>query len=1267
MSSLAQLSLVVRRRWSALNPWWAFSSIHCPSGRKSWPTLFLFPWLKELQTQQLEAREYEFTRPRWRSRGGAKFTAGVPLFESIVSFVNYPGSDAPQEDDDQTETSFRLFENTDYPLNFMVIPARRLDLKILFNQQRFDAAAITRMLGHLQTFLEGLVADSDRRLGDIPLLTRRERRQIVADWNSTRVDYPSEENVVSLFEAQVARTPEATAFVCEGAQITYAELNSRSNRLARHLQALGVGPEVLVGICIDRSFDFMVALLATFKAGGAYLPLDPGYPKERLAFMVEDARVNVLLTLTRHVPELPVEGRTLFRFDVDGELLTEYPDTSVTNRVSPQQLAYVIYTSGSTGQPKGVMVEHAQLLNRFYWMWREYPFAPGEVGSQKTAANFVDSIWEFFGPLLKGIPTVIIRDEVLRDASRLVEELACHRVTRIWLVPSLLSAMLDLYDDLQDRLPSLRFWVTSGEALTPALFQRFRERMPFATLYNLYGTSEVWDATWFDPARETIVDGQAPIGRPIYNVQVYVLDERLQPVPVGVAGELYVGGIGLARGYLNRPELTAAKFIPDPFSHRPDARLYKTSDLARYLSDGNIEYLGRLDRQVKIRGFRIEPGEVEGVLSRHPGVRKAVVIPRQDASREPFLAAYVVRNLDYDGSELRQGVNSWSAERARRWQEVWDEIYSQTPAPDDPTLNLGGWTSSYTGLPIPADEMFEWTNRSVESVLSLKPDKVLEIGCGAGLLLFRIAPHCARYCGTDFSPSALRYVGAHVGALNLLHVDLLQRAADDFTGFDPGSFDVVILNSVTQYFPTIDYLLAVLEGALGVLRPGGAIYVGAVRSLPLLEAFHASVELRQASALLSVGQLRQRIRKRVLEEDELAIDPAFFHALRHHFPQIGRVQVAPKRGRFQNELTRFRYEVVLHVTSSTGQADAYDQTDARGWSDWRREQMSLPAIRQVLREGKREMLRIARIPNGRLVGEMNALELLASLDERDTVGDLRDALRGFRDVGVDPEDLWELQEKAPYSVQLQCSALAANDCFHALICRRGPEATAGARPAGPAFPREDDARRPWNTYANNPLQRVLPQVLVPELRRFAQTVLPDHMVPATFVLLDSLPLTPSGKVDFAALPAPDRARPERKPDFVAPRTRTERMLASTWTELLGVDQVGAHDNFFELGGHSLVAIRLLSRMREAFQLELPLRAIFESPTLAGLAQLVEDGLARGEEHEVSAIVRLSRDAHAATMLPGGVLDPTDLAKGRHTELPHASPGLSHTASSEFRS
>jgi surfactin family lipopeptide synthetase C len=684
----------------------------------------VIPWLKEIQDQQLAMTEYEYT-PLMDIQKWSELPPRAPMFESMVSFVNYPGADALQEDERSLADKFRLVENTNYPLNFMVIPGRRLDLRILYSRARFDASAASRMLGSIRTFLEELIADPARRLGSIPSMTPREQRVVLVEWNSTNRVF-GEESITALFEAQARRTPEATAFVCDDVRITYRELDSRANRLARHLQSLGVGAEALVGLCIERSIDFAVALLATLKAGGAYLPLDPTYPKDRLAFMVDDAGVAVLVTTARFTSELPVEGRKIFRMDVDSHLLGRHADTALGNRLSPRQLAYVIYTSGSTGQPKGVAVEHAQLLNRLHWMWEEYPFKEDEVACQKTAAGFVDSIWEYFGSLLKGIPTVIIRDDVLRDTDRLVTELGRWRVTRLWVVPSLLRALLYLYDDLSDRLPHLRFWVTSGETLTPALYERFRAQMPKAVLYNLYGTSEVWDATWFDPTRDELAAARAPIGKPISNIRAYILDERMQPVPIGVGGELYIGGVGLARGYLNRPELTAAGFVADPFCHQPGQRLYRTGDLARYLLDGNIEFLSRIDQQVKIRGFRVEPGEIEAALSQHPQVRQAAVVAREDSRGGTALTAYVLTDQEQD--PLPRDLRRFLGERLPEYM-MPSAFVLLHHWPLTPSGKL-----DRAGLPLPGEDEADWDQTvvaprtPVERVLAELCSDILTVG-----------------------------------------------------------------------------------------------------------------------------------------------------------------------------------------------------------------------------------------------------------------------------------------------------------------------------------------------------------------------------------------------------------------------------------------------------------------------------------------------------------------------------------------------------------
>ena len=478
------------------------------------------------------------------------------------------------------------------------------------------------------------------------------------EWNATEAAYPADKTLVQVFEEQVTRSPEAVAVEYEGTQLTYRELNVRANQLAHYLQSKGVGPESRVGIWMERSLDMMVALLGTLKTGGAYVPLDPNYPQERLAFMLGDAQVPVLLTQERFIKDLPEHAGHVVCMDRDGEAFSRESEDSLVSRIGPEDAVYVIYTSGSTGTPKGVIGLHRGAVNRLNWMWKAYPFKDREVCCQKTYLSFVDSVWEIFGPLLQGVRAVIVPEDAVKDAHRLVESLAANHVSRMVLVPSLLRVLLDSFGDLQGRLPGLLLWVTSGEEISLELAKRFREVMPQARLVDLYGSSEVSaDVTCYEIG-EDLPEQRVPIGRPIDNTQVYLLDEHLQPVPVGVHGELYVGGAGLARGYLNREDLTAERFIPSQF--RQGEVLFKTGDLGCYLSDGSIEYLGRRDHQVKIRGFRVELGEIESRIKEVEAVADGVVVLREDRPEDTRLVAYYVvrEGQAVETSDMRRRLQS---------------------------------------------------------------------------------------------------------------------------------------------------------------------------------------------------------------------------------------------------------------------------------------------------------------------------------------------------------------------------------------------------------------------------------------------------------------------------------------------------------------------------------------------------------------------------------------------------------------------------------
>ncbi len=521
----------------------------------------------------------------------------------------------------------------------MIETPEGLEGRLEYSTDLFDRATVERMLGHFRVLLEAAVADPTQKLSDLPLLTVPEWKQVVVQWNDTHVEYPRALCLHQLIEQQVEKTPNAPALVFESEQLTYRALNARANQLAHRLRGMRVGPEVLAGICAERSIEMVVGLLAVLKSGGAYVPLDPDHPRKRLAMVLEDAAPAVLLTQRRLLEVLPDHKIPVICLDRDWQTVANEPETNPPCLTNGKDQAYAIFTSGSTGKPKGVPNVHEGIVNRLLWMQHAYQLEGSDRVLQKTPYSFDVSVWEFFWPLMTGACLVVARPEGHKDPNYLIDLIIRQKITTMHFVPSMLRIFLEA--DGVEQCTSLRRVVCSGEALPFEVQQRFFQRLG-AELHNLYGPTEASvDVTYWQCHAES-ERSIVPIGRPIWNTQIYILDKRLQPVPIGVPGELHIAGVGLARGYLNRPQLTAEKFIFNPFGKEPGARLYRTGDLCRWWADGNIEYLGRMDHQVKLRGFRIELGEIESALAQHPTVRQTIVVVREDTPGDKRLVAYVV-------------------------------------------------------------------------------------------------------------------------------------------------------------------------------------------------------------------------------------------------------------------------------------------------------------------------------------------------------------------------------------------------------------------------------------------------------------------------------------------------------------------------------------------------------------------------------------------------------------------------------------------------
>jgi len=564
-----------------------------------------------------------------------------PLFQVMFAFQNLPVQAlalsgltlSPVEVDSET---------TKFDLALLIEdPADKLKAVLEYNTDLFDGDTIERMLGHYQILLEGIVENSERKISELPLLTEAEKHQLLVEWNDTKREYPQDKCIHELFEEQVARTPDSIAVVFEGGQLTYGELNAKANQLAHYLRKQGVGPEVLVGICVERSPQMVFGLLAILKAGGAYVPLDPEYPKERLVFQLEDTKARVLLTQERLLGDLPDHDGRVICLDRDWAEIARESAANPESGVTAENLAYVIYTSGSTGKPKGVMIQHSSLVN-YLSGFNDHSLGQSlQTLPTTTKPTFDASLKQLFAPFLRGDRVWIISDEVAQEPAKVCQALASRAGSSLNCVGSFWHAILSMINSSETLMPAMDMssLLLGGESISRQLVERTFSLFPSAAVWNLYGPTE---ATANATIGRIVHGGRVTLGRPLPNVEIFILDSYLHPVPIGIPGELYIGGKCLARGYLNRLELTAEKFITHSFDGEPARRLYKTGDLARYLADGDIEFLGRIDDQVKIRGYRIELGEIESVLAQHPCVGQSVVAVWEDSPGDKRLVAYIV-------------------------------------------------------------------------------------------------------------------------------------------------------------------------------------------------------------------------------------------------------------------------------------------------------------------------------------------------------------------------------------------------------------------------------------------------------------------------------------------------------------------------------------------------------------------------------------------------------------------------------------------------
>ena len=1060
-----------------------------------------------------------------------------------------------------------------------------LEVIVEFNADLFEMSTILRMSGHLQRILEEAVSAPERRIGAIQLVDAAERR-LLEKPNQTKVPFSADACIHDLFETWAERTPDALAIVdhCESGRalgMTYAELDRRANQLAHHLRSRGVGAEVMVGLYCDRSAAQIVGLLGILKAGGAFVTLDPDHPDRRLEMMVADTEMSLVVSQAR-VRQAPAGLRSIdVDRDLDGEPIDRPSPVS-----GPGNLAYVIYTSGSTGEPNGVLVEHRSLVNSIESDIRIFETGPGSSIAHLTSLNFDAALSHLLVMLCAGGTVHLVPRDADSLGPGLVPLLKNERITHSIMPVAMLAAIEDA------ELPDLHTIATGADVVSQEVVSRWSRGRSF---FNIYGPTEV---TITATVMRCVADGRPPpIGRPIANLRAYVVDRAGRLAPLGVPGELYLGGLGVARGYLKRPELTERLFITNPFG---DGRVYRTGDRVRWRASDDgalvLEFLGRLDKQVKIRGYRVELSEIEHVLRGSPRVQDAVVVVRQGGSAKQ-LVAYVVAKVE--GHEPRR-----ENERVEYWESMHGNALDR-PQGSDPTLDLRGWSSSFTGEALPVEDMRAWVEATVASILAARPRRVLEIGCGTGMLLTRIAPQVEHYHGSDLSRHAVAQIDTLGRSIEGLEgVSTSYGPAREELGRLVGSFDTVVINSVIQYFPSEAYLREVVSRAIAIVDGPGVVFIGDVRSHALLRAYHSAVAAARSGDDVADAELRRRVEQALRDENELVVHPAFFCELAKAESRVCSLRITPKRGDYRNELSLFRYDVTLRIDGES------PPTSTVVWQDWRSDCWSLDRLRAVLVDADSAdfVLGLRGVPNSRLLREVSLeRRLFPEFAVEPAMGDHTEA--------CDPDDILAFASTYGVEVEVSCAAGRDDGSFDVWLSTAGAMAPRELHMPGEPLPTE---------LANDPLGGAAARELGIELRRELSASLPAHLVPSAIVLVPSLPLTINGKVDVHALPPP---RVDLDVGASAgedlPETATERELAAIWCGLLGLDRVGVRDNFFALGGDSIVGMQVVARAR-ASGISLRASQIFEHQTIGELADVAVVGVQETEaEAEIAGDVPLS--------------------------------------------
>ncbi len=960
---------------------------------------------------------------------------------------------------------------------------------------------------------------------------------------------------------RVARqSPQRVALVDGSISVTYDELLLRVDQLANHLVESGCQPGSRVAALIPRSLDAVVAQCAIMTAGAVYVPFDPTYPPALLAALFDGANIDHAVGTSAGLTGLQtVNGQPLTSTEIDdaktAAAIARASNSPCAVDLAPSDGAYILHTSGTTGRPKGALVTHGAAVNAIK-AWRyhygQHPITGFLMVSPLTFDGAFGGIWWTFAETGTVVLAPTDVAELVTTVRQTVER-SSHPVSHTFMTPTLYRQALQ---DIRSADTTLKQVIVGGEACPQTLVQTHYRLMPDVDLVNIYGPTEttIWCTTAVLRPEEPVV-----VGKPLVNVEILLLDpDSGQPALGNEVGEVCIAGAQVADGYVGDEALTTQKFVQHPY--RPHTAMYRSGDLGQWCSDGSLDLVGRIDSQIQVRGQRVELAGIREQLGQCAGVADVVVAMHEkpgDRGQKSggILTAYVVPELD---------KTSVDGALKSTWQQIYDDLAAKSDK--DPTFDTTGWNSSYSGLALSDEDMVEWVDTTVALMRETNPSTVADLGCGTGMPLLRVAPHCRRYVGLDPSERTITNLGAAARRAGLRHVQLQVGVATDIDAFAGQGFDLVVCNSVTQYFPGVDYQARVLKGALDAVAEGGRVIIGDVRDLSLQTEFHSAVLAVQCSDQ-PLSDLSARVLRRIAEDREFVIDPRWFEqAVGDRADTV--LEVRPRRGRRHNEMTAFRFDVVIHCGATA------EPVEISRWYDWTSDGMDSVALQTIL-ASRPDSVGVRAVPNARTQHAIAAAaEIFASQPEMYGFGQ-RIAADGPQ-VAVEPEDIYALANEAGYQCHLSRLAAHPGGALDVALLRSNDRTVGSARRIplfGPIDPMPDGTPLATEPRRHQVLATARTAIL-PTLRRHAAEHLPAHERPDAYVVLSELPVTSNGKVDLAALPAPSISRPELANPYRPPVSATERTIARVWADVLGIEQIGTLDEFTELGGDSLQAARV---------------------------------------------------------------------------------------------